>query len=189
MVSLLLVFTGVVFVTSGLGKLWTDEPAKKFLRDLGVPSPLVRPMDRGISLVEVALGFLLLSGRMARWSASFAVALAAVFLAAHVVARWRGSSASCGCFGAMDADLFPVLSLVRSAVLLAVATGLASSLYSGVATGGVPVANVQAVLGGVLSCATYLLAFRLINETMAFGRSNKERHQRLVAMAAQLKDP
>jgi uncharacterized membrane protein YphA (DoxX/SURF4 family) len=189
MVPLLLIFMGAVFVTSGLGKLWTDEPASRFLQDIGVPKLLARPVDRGISLVEVALGILLLSGRIIRWSVSLAVVLAAAFLAAHLVARWRGSSASCGCFGAMDTDLMAVLSLSRSVVLLGIAIGLASSLYSGVAVGGVPVGSVQAVVGGALSCVTYLLAFRLLNEVMVFGQRNEERHRRMVVMAAQLKDP
>jgi DoxX len=189
MVPLLLVFTGVTFIASGLGKLRTDDRANRFLLDVGVPRLLVRSVERGISLVEVALGCLLLSGRIARWSAGAAAVLAAVFLAAHIIARLRGSSASCGCFGAIDTDLAPALSLVRSAALFGVAAALASSLYVGADSGEVPVGNVQAMLGGVLSCLTYLLAFRLLNEAVALTRHDRERYRRLTAMAAQLNDP
>jgi uncharacterized membrane protein YphA (DoxX/SURF4 family) len=195
MVSLLLAFMGAIFVTSGLGKLLTDETANRFLEGLGVPAMIVRPVDRGVSLVEVALGILLFSGRIARWSVGLAIVLTGVFLAAHVVARWRGSSASCGCFGAMDTDLIPALSLLRSALLLSVAIGLAWGLYAGTGTAGVPVSHVQTVLSGVMTCATYLLGFRLLNETLVFTRRNMASHRRLqalaaqVEMAAQLNDP
>ena len=185
MVSMLLVFIGATFIVSGLGKLRADEPANRFLHDIGVPRRLVRSVDRGVSLVEIVLGAVLLSGRSAWWSGIAAVVLAAVFLAAHFVARLRGSSVPCGCFGAMDSDLGPVLSMLRSAVLFGVTVALVSILYFGTGTVAVPVGHIQALLGGVLSCATYLLAFRLLNEAAAMVRRDQEAHRRLLAWAAQ----
>lgn len=186
MVSMLLVFIGAIFIVSGLGKLRAEEPANRFLHGLGVPWRLVRSVDRAVSLVEIALGVVLLSGLSARWSGSAAVVLAAVFLAALFVARLRGSSVPCGCFGAMDSNLGPVLSILRSAVLFGATVALVSMLYFGADTGAVPAGHIQALLGGVLSCATYLLAFRLLSEAVAMVRHDRETHQRLLAWAAQL---
>lgn len=183
MTAFLIVFAGVTFLASGLGKLRAGNSSNSFLVDVGVPREIVRSVDRVVSVIEVAVGALLLSGRAAQWTATVAGVLAAAFLAAHLVARLRGSSAPCRCFGAIDVDLTPALSLARSAALFAIVTALAADLYVGAGYTGLPVGNVPALVGGSMCCLTYLLVFRLLNEAAVLTRRDRDIHRRLVAAA------
>ena len=70
---------------------------------------------------EIVVALALLSGATARSGLLGAALLSAGFLAYLATSISRGRSGSCGCFGALDRDLSPLVSIFRACVLFALA--------------------------------------------------------------------
>jgi hypothetical protein len=183
MLAFALVFAGVIFLGSGLGKLTARDAVGAFLRDLGVPLGARAPMALILGVAETGLGVCYLLGVVSRWLTLTGAVLAAGFVGAHLLAQLRGGSASCRCFGALDTDLNPVISAVRSVVLLVVMLSLALTTGLGHASTGIPVASVIPLLGGIMSALTYVLIFQLVNEAVSFRRRHRDIDQSLRASA------
>lgn len=96
MLAFALVFAGVTFVGSGLGKLITRGAVDAFLEGLGVARKARAPLGFIIGIAEVALGLLFFSGTAARWLAIAGAVLAAGFLGAHLLAKLRAVQPSAG---------------------------------------------------------------------------------------------
>lgn len=183
MLAFALVFAGFVFLGSGLGKLTASGAVGAFLRDLGVPPGARAPMALILGLTETGLGVCYLLGVASRWLALTGAVLAVGFVGAHQLAQLRGGSASCRCFGKLDTDLDPVISIVRSAVLLVVMLSLALTVWLRPVGAAIPAASVIPLLGGLMSSVTYVLIFQLVNEAVSFRRRHRDMDQKLRASA------
>lgn len=116
-----------VLLTSGLAKVVRPGDANQAFETLGVPAPLRHPaVVRLHPWAEIALGLAVLV--LPHPASVVASVLALGLLLAYLVLVWRvvarGEQASCQCFGSLGADEVTVRTVVRNAVLVAVA-GLA----------------------------------------------------------------
>jgi uncharacterized membrane protein YphA (DoxX/SURF4 family) len=84
-----------------------------------VPPSLVPSVAAVVIGVEIALGALLVSGRLARGAALVATGILAVFTAGLSQALLRGIDLRCGCFGGTENATW--LTVLRDAGMLAVA--------------------------------------------------------------------
>lgn len=84
-----------------------------------VPPPLVSAVAAVVIGVELVLGALLVSGRLARGAALVAAGVLAAFTAGLSQALLRGIDLRCGCFGGTESASW--LTVARDAVMLAVA--------------------------------------------------------------------
>jgi hypothetical protein len=111
-----------VFVTAALAK--TMEAHGPTRSD----SPLSNAL---LSAAELLTALALLSGRTARWGLIAATLLAVGFLATLAVRMSRGNTATCGCFGTLDREVSPLVSIFRASFLFALAAGgLAAGWHS-----------------------------------------------------------
>lgn len=93
------VVVGVLFLVSGLAKLWVPGPFPGAVSRL-VPVPAVSALVvAGLPAAEVMLGALVLVGRWPRLVDPVVLALAVVFVGARLLG-WL--DASCGCFGGVE---------------------------------------------------------------------------------------
>ena len=104
----------VVLATAAVTKLaqWRGLPTT--VRDMGVPSALVRPVAAVLPLVELAIAAALLVGAIA-WEGSIAAALlfgAFTALVAFNIAK--GRRPDCNCFGQLSADPISTTTIVRN---------------------------------------------------------------------------
>jgi uncharacterized membrane protein YphA (DoxX/SURF4 family) len=159
------VFIATVFLLSGLGKFTARDSIRPFTENIGVPQSLARPLARLIPAAEIVLAILLALGIAIRWTAIAAAILASSFLAAHAIAWLRGNAPSCRCFGALDTEVRPAVSALRSGFFLAVAI-LVAIMAAGSAAkpSGVPVGSGLAALSGFMAAVSYILVFHLTNE-------------------------
>ena len=82
-----------------------------------LPDNALEPVARTLPWVELALGILLISGVLARWSALIAALLLGTFFGAMVRSYAMGMQIDCGCFGPGEA-LGPK-TLIRDGLLVA----------------------------------------------------------------------
>lgn len=113
-----------VLVTSGLAKVLRPGDADAAFESLGVPAALRRPaVVRAHPWVEILLGVAVLV--LPHPADLVAAVLGLGLLTAYLVLVWRvvarGEEASCQCFGSLGADRITVRTVVRNAVLVAVA--------------------------------------------------------------------
>ncbi|WP_242345715.1 DoxX family protein [Anaeromyxobacter terrae] len=87
-----------------------------------VPPSLVPVAAAAVIGVELALGLLLVTGRLARGAALVATGLLAVFTLGLSQALLRGIDLRCGCFGGNESATW--LTVLRDAGMLAVALAL-----------------------------------------------------------------
>jgi hypothetical protein len=179
MFDLVLIFLGSTLIASGAGKLASPGSVRSFVEGLGLPRRMTRAAGQLVGTAEAALGVLLCLGLALRWVTLATAILAAGFVGAHVLARLRGETAACRCFGAIDAELRPALSVARSGVLLAVAVLPAIAAWQPLAHPGVPIGHLVPVLSGVLSALTYILVFHLVNEAVLLKRRDREIQEEL----------
>jgi hypothetical protein len=179
-VSVASVFLGATLVASALGKLRSRESLSPYLAQFGVPREIALRLGLLVSTAELALGALLLAVGQ-RWVYWAAAAMTLGFLAVHAISMLGGHRASCRCFGALDADLDPVVGLVRAAALTVVALALALSSRHGAALAQ-GATSLGALTSGIFATFTYLLAFLLIDESLKMSRRNRRNWAALVAI-------
>jgi uncharacterized membrane protein YphA (DoxX/SURF4 family) len=176
-----------IYLVSGLAKVTARDSVRPFVEGLGIPRGLARYLNTVISAVEIVLAVLLALGIAVRWTAIGAAFVAAGFLAAHAVARLRGSAVSCRCFGVLDTEMRPLISGIRAGSLCGAAIIVAILAGSSPAkAGGMPADNGFAVLSGLMIAITYILIFHLINETAGLVSRDRDIHRSLTAAARRL---
>ncbi|GAA5060651.1 TlpA family protein disulfide reductase [Nocardia callitridis] len=112
---------GAVFGLSAVGKL-TDLPAtRKSVADFGVPIRWGPSMAIGLPVVEAVVAVAVLFPWTAAFAALLAVFLLAVFTAAIARLLARGKRPSCSCFGSVSEKPIGVRTVVRNAMLAALA--------------------------------------------------------------------
>lgn len=92
-----------IFVVAGVAKLWDLAGAREAIRSFGVPASLSGPSAIALPVVELALAVLLLLAGTARVAAVAAAALFAAFAFVVALARLRGRTPDCQCFGRLHA--------------------------------------------------------------------------------------
>lgn len=110
------ILLGAVLLASGALKLahrsWPDQA-----RAFGIP----RVVAVALPWVEIAIGAALAAGVAARWAGGAAVVLIVLSTVAVAAQLVRGRRPPCGCFGELSRRPAGADTIVRNAVLLAVA--------------------------------------------------------------------
>ena len=110
-----------VFAVAAIGKLRHLGAAREMLRSLGLPSTSLAAI--GLSLGELLLCAGLLTSRWAHPAALVATLTLTGFTVALVVARLRGRTPVCACFGAAEPMPVTARTLIRNLALVAVGGG------------------------------------------------------------------
>jgi uncharacterized membrane protein YphA (DoxX/SURF4 family) len=186
MFDLGLIFVGIILVASGAGKLTSPSSVRSFVEGLGLSRRPALAAGLIVGAAESALGLLLIFGLMLRLATASTAILAAGFLGAHAVARLRGNTAACRCFGSLDVELRPAVSSARSAVLFVAAVLLAIAAWNHGTHPGIPVGRVVPVLSGVLGAMTYVVVFHLVNEVILLRRRDREIQEGLAQLRSDL---
>jgi uncharacterized membrane protein YphA (DoxX/SURF4 family) len=121
---LLLVFESAlagVFVIAALTKLADPVGTRESMRAFGAPDRAAAALALVVPIAELAVAVALLFGQTARWGAIGVGCLLLVFSAAIFLSLARGSAPDCHCFGQLSSRPVGTATLVRNAILLAVA--------------------------------------------------------------------
>lgn len=110
-----------VFVVAGLSKLFDLAGSRRALADFGLPPHLATPLGLLLPLAELAVAVALLPARTAWWGALGALALLLVFVAGIGANLARGRRPDCHCFGQLHSAPAGPATLVRNAILAAIA--------------------------------------------------------------------
>ena len=113
----LAVFLAGVFVMAAAAKVRTPRATARTFRRLGVPAADVTA--RAVPVVEVVVATALLASPRGGAVAALALLVAFTVVLARAVAR--GVDVSCGCFGAASSAPVTGVTLLRNALLVAVA--------------------------------------------------------------------
>src|SRR4051794_34227024 len=111
----------VVFLTAGVGKLVDLKGSRQAMTDFGLPREAAKLAGTLLPLAELATGVALIFVPSARWGALAALILLLAFIAGIARAMMRGEEPDCHCFGQIHSAPAGGLTLVRNAVLAALA--------------------------------------------------------------------
>src|SRR3954454_17264324 len=111
----------VVFATAGVGKLRDLQGSRQSLQEFGVGERLARPAGLLLPLAELAVAIALIFRPTAQWGALAALLLLLVFLAGIGNALRQGLAPDCNCFGQIHSAPAGRGTLIRNAVLSALA--------------------------------------------------------------------
>ena len=155
----------VVFLTAGVGKLLDLAGSRRAVQDFGVPERAAGVVGTLLPIAELATGVALIFKPTGRWGALAAVVLLAAFVAGIGLALARGEQPDCHCFGQIHSAPASRLTLVRNAVLAALAvvviaygSGPAVDTWVSARSAGVLVAIATAV--AAIAAASYAWTLR-----------------------------
>jgi hypothetical protein len=161
---------GAVFLAAGAVKARDPDQLVPFLTQTGTSQRRARQVAAATPAVEGAVGGALVAGLVPIAATGVAALLALVFalLQARAFAASGGKS-GCRCFGSLDVSSPPAVGAVRS---LAFAGAAVAALVTA------PVAwlpgwtdsTVAATALGCLAGATFVMAFALVSQVLAFER-------------------
>jgi hypothetical protein len=120
-VSLCQLALAAVFAIAGAAKLLARAETRLAVAGFGAPAPLQAPLSVALPLVELAIAGALFVPALARSAALAALVLLLVFCAVIMRALARGSAPDCNCFGGLTQTEVGRGTLVRNAVLGALA--------------------------------------------------------------------
>ena len=115
------VFLALVFAIAAAGKFVNLDRTRLTLRDFKVPPKLLPLAALLLPLAELSVAVVLLLGPVARVGASAAVVLLLVFMLGVGAAMSRGEAPACNCFGQIGSAPAGRGTLIRNAVLAAIA--------------------------------------------------------------------
>ncbi|HUG65716.1 MAG TPA: MauE/DoxX family redox-associated membrane protein [Gaiellaceae bacterium] len=146
-----------MFAVAGVAKLADLSGATRAARDFGTPQRLALPLAICLACAEIAIAIGLLFAASARAGAAGGAALLIVLAAAVAVARLRGRTPDCHCFGRLHSAPAGWTAVVRNLALALSAALVASQPASGISTAAL------AALGiGVLVVGQALLSYTLV---------------------------
>jgi peroxiredoxin len=152
-----------VFTVAGLAKLVDHAGSRQALIAFGVPAILATPLGVLLPLAELAVGLAMLPARSAYGAALAALALLGAFLIGITINLAYRRRPTCHCFGQLSAHPIGGATLVRTALLAAVAAwflvwGRSNRGYRlGDVLSGLSVVHSFGLIGGLLVVA--LLVF------------------------------
>jgi uncharacterized membrane protein YphA (DoxX/SURF4 family)/peroxiredoxin len=110
-----------VFALAGTAKLFDLTASRRAVIDFGVPQSAGRVIGTLLPLVELATAVLLIFHPMSRWGALVALVLLLAFIGGIANALRQGKDVDCGCFGPVYSGTASTPTLIRNAVLAALA--------------------------------------------------------------------
>jgi peroxiredoxin/uncharacterized membrane protein YphA (DoxX/SURF4 family) len=125
-IEVLRLMLAALFAVAGAAKLADREGAAQAARDFGVPKRLALPLSISLSIVEVAIAAGLLMAGTARASAAVGAGLLVVLAAAVALARLRGRTPDCHCFGRLHSAPAGALVVLRNGAFAGAALLVAS---------------------------------------------------------------
>jgi len=161
-----------VFVVSGISKLFDLSGSQAAMRSFGVPESLTRAGGILLPIVEILIAVLLIPVATARWGASLAVILLAMFIAGIAINLSRGRKFDCHCFGQLTTSEIGPATLIRNVVLAVLAAFVAgfgfvnNTVGASVTTGPQnlgPFEWIMIVIGVVLFAALAGVAWLLVH--------------------------
>lgn len=114
-------FLAGVFLISGAAKLVDQAGLRKTIVDFGLPQGTVRPLGLMLPLMELVLAVALLPAGTAWWAAAALLGLLVAFVVVVAINLSRGRRPACHCFGQLSSDPIGWETLLRNALLVAVA--------------------------------------------------------------------
>jgi hypothetical protein len=167
--ALLAAALGGILVVAAGSKIVRPGGFLEFVRSFGTTERESRAILVAVATAEAVVGIALVARMVPVIAAAAALALAAGFVTGQLAAL-RAGVAGCGCFGALDPDDDGPLPLVRALALFALAAAvLAASLAAnGPVTGLHASAPASAVVFGLATSASFVGAFALLGQTLAF---------------------
>ena len=115
------ILLAAVFAVAGIAKLRDLDGSRAAMKDFGVPAGLAGPAGVLLPLVELAVAVGLVPTATARWAAVVALLLLLAFIWGIANALRRGEAPDCHCFGQLHSAPAGRSTLVRNAVLAALA--------------------------------------------------------------------
>ena len=115
------VLLAAVFAVAGVGKLRDLKGSRQAMRDFGVPAGMAGAAGLLLPIAELIAAVALLFPPSARWGAVLALLLLLAFIAGIAAALRRGEAPDCHCFGQIHSEPAGPSTLVRNAVLAALA--------------------------------------------------------------------
>lgn len=125
MVEVTRILLAVVFAVAGVAKLLDLDGSRQAIAGFGVRGRLARPLGLALPAAELSIAAGLLFTASARYAAAAAAALLTAFCLAIGLARARGRTPDCHCFGRLHSAPAGWGTLARNAALLVVAIGIA----------------------------------------------------------------
>ena len=110
-----------VFAVAAIAKLLDRAGTRETLGEFGVPARAAAPGAVALPLLELAVAIALVPSATAVWGAVAGLATLLVFTAAIAVTVARGAAPDCNCFGGLTRTTVGRATLVRNALLAAVA--------------------------------------------------------------------
>jgi uncharacterized membrane protein YphA (DoxX/SURF4 family)/thiol-disulfide isomerase/thioredoxin len=114
-------FLAAVFAFAGTAKLFDLPGSRQAVAAFGVPARLAPVVGVLVPLAELAAALMLLFVPTARWGALLALLLLLAFMAGVANAMRKGLEIDCGCFGKVYSATASSATLVRNAILAALA--------------------------------------------------------------------
>lgn len=174
----------LVFAVAAAGKLLDLTGSRRALEEFGVPEGVARLGGVALPLAELAVAIALVLRPSARWGAVGACVLLMAFVAGVGRAMAQGRAPDCHCFGQIHSEPAGPSTLIRNAVLAAMAVFVIAAGPGPSLNGALSGLNAsQAGLVGV-SAAAVLLALSLLQLW-----SDRSRLKRELAVAIAARSP
>lgn len=162
-----------VFALAAVGKLMDIAGSRRAMRDFGVPERAAAMVGVLVPLAELTVAGALVFSSSARWGAVAALALLMAFIGGIATALRRGLAPDCHCFGQLHSAPAGRGTLVRNAVLAALAAvvvvagpGPAIDAWVGERTA----PELVAILVAICALAVAFVSLRLRNENRRLTR-------------------
>src|SRR5919112_1791695 len=111
----------VVFVVSGISKLFDLSGSQTAMRAFGVPERFTRAGGIVLRIAELVIAVLLIPATTARWGALLALILLVAFVAGISYNLSRGRKFDCHCFGQLTTSEIGPPTLIRNGALAVLA--------------------------------------------------------------------
>lgn len=157
--------TAFILLVAGLSKAGPRPVLQPFLIQLGLPRTAAARIGYAVPAVEIGCAAALLAG-VRPLSGLAALALAASFLGALLVAVATGVPVGCRCFGPIDTDRVTTVTIARAGVLC----GLAAAVLQAQLTTVAAAVTASSLLGGALTAFVYVVGFALLDRVRDFQR-------------------
>lgn len=160
------VVLGCLFLLSGATKIVQFRQFEAAVDAYGIlPHRTIRPFAVTVLLAETLVAVSLFVGLLVRITATSAIVLLCVFLAAVILTMARGRAIDCHCFGGLTREPVGLYTLARIVILLSFAVGLFAadsnygSLMSLIDRDGATLANVVPIWLTAAAIVQILLLF------------------------------
>ena len=164
----LLAILGGVLITSALAKLPAPSSGTAFLEAVGMPTRVTPIVLLSGLLAELTIGAALVTTSAVQIVSVAALLLTSTFVVLHLVARHRGVTVRCGCFGRLEVGGSVRVDLLRAFLLAAFALSATIIALAAPPPNRMFVGNLLGMfvgIGGVVASANIVSAWETLRET------------------------